>query len=123
MAVDEWRLTRGGEMLAVLRPDGRSLVPELDGQFTVEVAYATTPAFEAVRHHFEREVQLLDVDSGPENDEWAAIWEELKGPGLFVESADGRARFDILWIHFKHGRAWWWPLLNSPLTITRGDLA
>jgi hypothetical protein len=121
MAYGEWRLTRGGEVLAVLCPAGRSLVPELDGQFILEAAYATTPAFEAVRHLFEREVQLLDVDSEPENNEWLDIWEKLKKPGMFVESADGLERFDILWVHFKNGRAWWWPLFNSPLTVTRGD--
>ena len=86
MAFGEWRLTRGGEVLADSRPDGRSLVPELDGHLAIEAAYATTPAFEAVRHLFEREVQLLDVDSEPENNEWADIWEELKEPGMLVES-------------------------------------
>lgn len=123
MAFGEWRLTRGGELLAVLHPDRLSLVPELDGHFTTEAAYSTTPVFESVRHLFEREVQLLGVDSDPENDEWSAIWEELKEPGLFVESSDGRERFDILWIHFKYERAWWWPLFNSPLTVRRDNFA
>lgn len=117
MARGEMRLTRGGEVLAVLRPDGRRLVPELDTHVTVEAAYTTTPAFEPVRHLFERELQILDVETEPESGEWLDIWEELKGPGLFVESDDGPARFDILWIHFDHGRAWWWPLYRSPLTI------
>jgi hypothetical protein len=119
MASGEWRLTRGGEILAVLHFDGRWLVPELDGDLTVEAAYTTTPAFEPVRHLFEREAQLLDVDDEAENNEWAAIWDELQEPGLFVESADGQERLDILWIHFKHGRAWWWPLYNSRLTVLR----
>jgi hypothetical protein len=123
MAFGEWRLIRGGDVLAALRSDGRSLVPEPDGQFTVEAAYTTTPAFEVVKHLFEREAQLLDVDSEPENNEWADIWEELKGPGMFVDSADGLERFDIVWIHFKNGRAWWWPLFNSPLTVPRRDPA
>jgi hypothetical protein len=114
-----WKLTRGGEVLAVLRPDGRALVPELDGQFTIEAAYEPTPAFERLRHLFEREVELLEVDEDAENEEWLAIWEELAAPGLFVESADGLDRFDILWIHFKEGRAWWWPLYNSPRTLLR----
>ena len=118
MAHVTWHLTRGGELLALLHPDGRSLVPDLDGHFTVEAAYTTTPAFEPVRHLFEREAQLLDADKESENNEWADIWDELKAPGLFVESPDGRTRFDILWIHFKFGRAWWWPLNNSPLTRT-----
>jgi hypothetical protein len=119
VARGDWRLTRGGQVLAVLHLDGRSLVPDLDGQFTIEAAYRTTPAFESVRGLFEREAQLLDVDSEPENDEWIGIWEELKEPGLFVESADGRERFDILWIHFKYGRAWWFPLCSSPRTVMR----
>jgi hypothetical protein len=119
MARDKYLLTRGGEILAHLDPDRRSLVPELDGHFTIEAAYTTTPAFEPLRHLFERDAQLLDVDSEAENNEWADIWDELKAPGLFVESADGRERFDILWIHFKHGRAWWWPLYNSPRTRMR----
>jgi hypothetical protein len=109
-------------VLAILHPDGRPSVPELDEldhQFTIEAAYTTTPAFESVRRLFEREAQLLDVDSEPENDEWVGIWEELKEPGLFVESADGRERFDILWIHFKYGRAWWFPLCSSPRTVMR----
>ncbi|MDR3633551.1 MAG: hypothetical protein P4L84_06925 [Isosphaeraceae bacterium] len=123
MAHGEWQLTRGGEVLAILSPDGRSLVPELDGHVATEAAYTTTPAFEPVRRLFEREAELLDVDSEAENREWGAIWDELKEPGLFVESVDGRARFDILWIHFKQGRAWWWPLYNSPRTVIRNDRA
>lgn len=119
MASGDRRLTRGGEVLAILHMDGLRLVPELDPTVATEAAYETTPAFEPVRHLFEREAQLLDVDSEPENNEWMDIWEELKEPGLFVESTDGRQRFDILWIHFKNGRAWWWPLINSPLTIVR----
>ena len=121
MACGEWRLMRGGLMLAVLNQDGLALVPELDGQFTLEAAYETSPAFEPVRHLFAREVLLLDADDEPEIDEWAAIWDELQAPGLFVESADGRERFAILWIHFEHGRAWWWPLSNSPLTRIRRE--
>ena len=117
------QLTRGGEVLAFLHPDGRSLVPDLDGHLTLEAAYSVTPAFEPVRHLFEREADLLDIDSEPENDEWLAIWDELKAPGLFVQSADGRERLDILWIHFKHGRAWWLPLYNSPRTVLRTDNA
>ena len=77
------------------------------------------PAFEELRPLFEREAELLEIDREPENTEWAEIWEELKAPGLFVESADGRQRFDILWIHFRNGRAWWWPLYNSPETVLR----
>ena len=114
-----WRLTRSGEVLAVLRPDGRSLVPGLDGQFTIETAYEPTPALEPLRHLFEREVGLLEVDSEAENREWSDIWEELLAPGMFVESADGLDRFDILWIHFQGGRAWWWPLYSSPRTVLR----
>ncbi len=122
MGRESWRLTRGGEVLAILHSDGQALVPELDGHLTVEAAYTTTPAFEPVRYLFEREAQLLDVDREPKNGEWADIWDELKGPGLFVESADGQKRFDILWIHFKYGRAWWLPLYNSPLTVLRKDI-
>ena len=112
--VTEWRLVRGGEILAFLRPDGQFLYP---GDFTVESPCETTPAFEPFRRLFERDVELLDVDSAPENAEWADIWDELKSAGLFVESPDGRTRLDIVWIHIKDGRAWWWPLYASPLTI------
>ena len=112
----EWRLTRGGELLAILRPDGRRLVTDHQA---VEGLFKTTTAFEPLRHFFEREMELLDVDREPENSEWAAIWEELQAPGLFVESVDGRNRIDILWIHFKDRRAWWFPLYNSPHTLLR----
>lgn len=112
----EWRLTRGGELLAVLRPDGRSLMSD---QQAAEGTYETAPAFEPLRHLFERECALLDVDSEEENDEWADIWEELCAPGLFVESPDGLSRIDVLWVHFKDGRAWWFPLMRSPKTVIR----
>lgn len=105
-----WLLKRGGETLAVLRPDGRALVPDLDGQFTIEMACEPTPAFQSVRHLFEREMAILDDEGDAEQAEWAAIWEELTAPGLFVESSDVQERADILWIHFLDGRAWWWPL-------------
>ena len=111
-----WRLIRGGETMAILRPDGRALVPELDGGLAVEAAYETTLAFESVRSLFEREVELLDIDSEPENTEWADIWYELQAPGLVVESWDGKRRFAILWIHFKDGRAWWLPLYGNAKT-------
>ena len=112
----EWRLTRGGELLAILRPDGRTLITD---QQAVEGRYETAPAFESVRKLFEREAALLDVDGEKENDEWAEIWEELSAPGLFVESPDGRKRIDILWIHFKNDRAWWSPLYRSTKTVIR----
>jgi hypothetical protein len=114
-----WHLTRGGETLAILRPDGRALVPELDGHFTVEAAYEPMPAFESVCHLFEREIAVIDKEGEADVTEWFAIWEELKGPGLFVESPDRRDRWDILWIHFQNGRAWWWPLGSSPQTVLR----
>lgn len=119
MARPIWHLTRGGETLVVLRPDGRSLVPELDGHFTVEAAYEPTSTFEAVRHLFEREIAIIDSEGEAEQAEWSAIWEELAAPGLFVESPDGQDRWDILWIHFQGGRAWWWPLGSSPRTVLR----
>lgn len=108
---DEWRLTRGGELLASIRPDGRRLVTDYQA---IEGSHETTPTFEPLRHFFERDVELLDVDREPENSEWAAIWEELRAPGLFVEPVDGRDRIDILWIHFKEGRRG-----GSRCTITR----
>lgn len=108
-----WHLKRGGETLAVLRPDGRALIPEVDGQFTIEAACELMPAFESVRHLFERELAILDEEGEAEQAEWSEIWEELMAPGLFVESPDGQERSKILWIHFSDGRAWWWPL-SSP---------
>ena len=82
----------------------------------VEARYTTTDAFSAVKQLFDREADLLDTDDETENNEWADIWDELKSVGLFVESPDGSERFDILWIHFKDARAWWWPLFNSQET-------
>ena len=108
------RLTRGGEVLAVLRPDGQQLFTDHQA---VEAEYETMPAIEPLRHLFEREADLLDVDSKPENDEWADIWDHLLAPGMFVETTDGRERIDIQWVHFKGGRAWWFPLYNSPRTV------
>ncbi len=112
--VREWRLVRGGELLAILRPDGRQLHTD---QQAVEGTYESAPAFELLRHLFEREVELLDTDRDAENAEWADIWKELCKPGLFVESANGRTRIEILWVHFKDGRAWWYPLYASPRTV------
>jgi hypothetical protein len=112
----ELRLTRGGEVLATLHPDGQQLVTDYQA---VEATYQTTPAFEPLRALFQREAELLDVDSEAENSEWADIWEQLLAPGMFVETPDGRERIDILWIHFKDGRAWWFPLYNSPRTLLR----
>ena len=102
-------------MLAYLTEDGQSLVPELDGQFTIEASCLTTPAFEPLRLLFEREAELLEAEDEAENHEWDAIWEELQAPGLRVESVDGLERYAIVWIHFQHGRAWWWPLYNAPV--------
>jgi hypothetical protein len=114
-----FRLIRGGKVLALLTRDGRSRVPELDGHFTTESSFQTTTEFESVRHLFERELALLDEEGDAEQAEWLAIWDDLKAPGLFVESADGLDRWDILWIHFEDGRAWWWPLFKSPQTVLR----
>ena len=116
MRQGEFRLTRGGELLAILRPDGQQLFTDYQA---VEGAYETMPAFEPLRPLFEREAELLDVDSEPENNEWGNIWERLLAPGMFVETADGRERIEILWVHFKDGRAWWFPLYNSPQTVLR----
>ena len=116
MRGDELQLMRGGELLAILRPDERQLFTDSQA---VEAEYETAPAFEPLRHLFEREVELLDVDSEQENNEWADIWDQLLAPGMFVESSDGAERIDILWVHFKNGRAWWFPLYNSPRTVLR----
>jgi hypothetical protein len=110
------RLIRGEELLATLHPDGRQLLTDYQA---VEGAYETTAAFEPLRPLFEREAELLDVDSEPENNKWAKIWEELLAPGMFVETPDGSERIEILWIHFRDGRAWWFPLYNSPRTRLR----
>jgi len=60
------RLTRGGETLALLKFDGQCLVPELDGHFTVEAAFEPAPAFESVRHLFEREIAIIDDEGEAE---------------------------------------------------------
>jgi hypothetical protein len=83
----DWKLVRGGEVLAYLHNDGKTLVPDLDGAFTIEAAYETTPAFENVGPLFQREAELLDVDSEPENHEWTDIWEVLQEG--FVCGVDG----------------------------------
>ncbi len=116
MRGEELQLMRGGERLAILRPDGRQFFTNSQA---VEAESETAPAFEPLRHLFEREAELLDVDREPENNEWADIWDRLRAPGLFVETPDGRERIDILWVHFKNGRAWWFPLYNSPRTVLR----
>ena len=108
-----YRLTRGGVVLAILRPGGH---PRFSEYPCIEGDYETTPAFEEVRPLFEREAALLDVDQEPENTEWLEIWEELKAPGLFIQPMRGEARLDILWIHIVEDRCWWMPLFNSPLT-------
>ncbi len=123
MARPSWRLTRGGETLAHLRSDGKSRFPELDGHFTVEAAFEATPAFEQVRHLFERKIEIAEDEGEAEQAEWSAIWEELSAPGLFVESSDGKERWDILWIHIQNGGAWWWPLGNSLKAILAGPQA
>src|SRR5690242_17886905 len=112
----ELRLTRGGELLAILRPDGLQFYADYP---SVEGACETTPAFETLRPLFEREAELLEFDSEPENTEWAKIWERLLAPGMFVETPDERDRIDILWVHFRDERAWWLPLYNSPRTVLR----
>jgi hypothetical protein len=116
MRQNEFRLTRGGELLAILRPDGQQLFTDYQA---VEGAYETLPAFESLRPQFEREAELLDVDSEPENSEWLLIWERLLAPGMFVETPDGSERIEILWVHFKDGRAWWFPLYNGAQTVLR----
>jgi hypothetical protein len=107
------KLTRGGEVLAVFRPVGRWRFADYP---CIETTYETTPAYEELRPLFQRELELMEVDSEPENSEWLEIWEQLKAPGLFVEARDGRERLDILWIHFREDRAWYWPLFASPET-------
>ena len=92
MAQGDLRLSRGGELLAILRPDGRRLVTDHQA---VEGEYETTAAFERVRPLFEREAELLDVDTELENEEWPGIREELLAPGLFVETPDGRKRVEV----------------------------
>jgi len=113
MAPKTWKLTRGGILLTTLVIDGEQQFVDYPG---CEGTYQIEPAFEELRPLFQRELQLLDIDEPAENDEWADIWERLAAPGLFVESADGKSRIEILWIHFKDGRAWWFPLYNSPNT-------
>src|SRR5689334_11576396 len=113
MRPNEWQLTRGGETLAVLRPDGQQLVTDYQA---IEGTFETAPEFEAVRPLFEREVELLDADDDASNDEWFEIWNQLRAPGLFVKANGGLEVIEILWIHFKDGRAWWFPLYNSPNT-------
>lgn len=111
---NEHYLVRGGEVLAHLYPGGRQLFADYPA---VEASYQTTDAFQTVRHLFEREAALLEVDSELENSEWLDIWEELKVPGLFVESVNGRESHSIQWIHFRDDRAWWFPFTNSPKTL------
>lgn len=117
MSNERFHLTRGGEILAILHVDGRSLVPERDEYMTEEASYETTVAFETVRHLFEREIEIIQDEEHDE--EWCDIWEELKSPGLYVESPDGLDRWDIMGIHFQNERAWWWRLYASPDTILR----
>jgi hypothetical protein len=106
-----FRLIRGGEVLALLEVDGRqeyACYPCLEGACTV------TPAFAAVKPLFEREMELLELHPEDDAPEWVGVWEELQAPGLFVEAEDGSCCLEILWIHFKGDRAWWWPLYHAP---------
>jgi hypothetical protein len=113
-----WLLTRGGQVLAYLLPDGCS---RFASSKAIEGVCKTTHVFERLRFEFERELELW-YTSGMEleNDEWFEIWERLKAPGFFVESLDGHVRIEIFWVHFAEGRAWWLPLYNSPNTVIRG---
>ncbi len=116
MSPGDLRLIHGEELLAWLHPDGRQFLTDYQA---VGGACETTAAFKPLRSLFEHEAELLNMDSEPENDEWASIWEALLSPGMFVETPDGSERIEILWIHFKDGRAWWFPLYNSPHTRLR----
>jgi len=119
MKEHEWFLTRGDVVLAVLRPDGLRQVSDYPCQ---EGAYETTLGFEPFRASFEREVELLDAEADEDDDEWADIWDTLLEPGMFVASADGRARIAIAWVHFRNDRAWWYPLYNDPATTLSDDV-
>ncbi|MCA9068155.1 MAG: hypothetical protein KDA84_04495 [Planctomycetaceae bacterium] len=113
-----YHLVRGGELLAKLIPvNGPWRFAEHP---CIEANYTTTDAFTILKPLFDREALLLDGDDEEANNEWMDIWDELKAETLFVESPDGKERFDILWIHFKDDRAWWWPLYNSPETRFSG---
>lgn len=110
----EWHLVCGETVLAVLRHRGINKFAEYP---CLEAEAEITEAFEPLRPLFEREAALLEIDGKEENAEWLNIWEELKALGLWVQTPDGRSCLDILWIHFREGRAWWWPLYNSPQSI------
>ncbi|TWU50739.1 hypothetical protein Poly51_40320 [Rubripirellula tenax] len=109
-----YQLTRGGVVLADLRPVDNwqhADYPCIEGTFT------PTPAFDDVRSLFDRELALLESEDDDHIDEWGDIWDDLKSKPLFVQTPDEAERFDILWIHVAEDRAWWWPLYNSPDTV------
>ncbi|HBE68551.1 MAG TPA: hypothetical protein DDW52_10425 [Planctomycetaceae bacterium] len=109
-----YQLTRGGVVLANLRPVD-------DWQYAeypcIEAKFSATDEYEPVRRLFERELLLLDAEEDDQINEWSELWEDLKSEPMFVQNLDQSERFDILWIHIHGDRAWWWPLYNSPETV------
>lgn len=79
-------LTRGGQVLAILHPDGQQI---LSDHQAVEGTFDTTTAFEDIGPLFEREVELMEVDDEAANTEWIDIWDELLELEMFVETPDG----------------------------------
>jgi hypothetical protein len=121
MDQSEWRLTRGGTVLALLRPDGCARFATHPA--AVEGTYKTAPAFYGLRFLFERELKLWHGSDELATDEWFKIWEWLKAPGLFLESPDGREQVEVFWIHFAEGRAWWLPFWRGGTPLRRDDPA
>ncbi len=108
-----YQLTRDGLVLADLRPVNdwqHAYYPCIEG------AFQPTAAYNDVQSLFERELSLLNDHD--HIDEWGEIWDHLKSQPMFVQSPNGTQRFDILWIHIASDRAWWWPLYNSPDTVS-----
>ena len=112
MSTKVWRLLHGNELLAILTEDGNSLVEGLDPNLCEEGSFILEDAMKELWPLFQRELELIESDS--ESEEWIDIWDQLRAPGLFIESESGDKRIEILTIHFKQSRAWWMPLYSSP---------
>ena len=102
---DTLNLVRGDIVLGTIEVnhDGADL-PWFSGAFTA------APGFEEVRELFERELQLLRVNSNDDSatwDDWEAVHAELHDPGLRLCTPDSSYRAEEILIHINGSEAWW----------------
>ena len=99
------RLVRGDAVLGTIEvKPGNADFPWFSGTFRA------TPEFEAVRHLFERELQLLRANSNDDSaswEDWEDIHAELHDPGLRLSAPDSNYTADEILIHINGTEAWW----------------